>query len=440
MRTCIISSPVATQSGYGHHAREFISNIIEQKGSEWDIKLLSMPWGNTPFTYPISIDWQKRLIPLPIQQQPDIWVQITVPNEFQPVGKYNIGVTAGTEGDICPKEWIEKINQMQIVIVPSNFTKQTFVNAAEKHKLEITTNIQVISEYFNEEVYSKSNNKIKLSKLNEIYESFCYLSVGHWLQGHMGEDRKNISGTIHTFFETFKNKPKSPGLILKTGGATYSITDRWEIENKINQIRNLFPKTTKLPNVYLLHGDLTDDEMNALYNHPKVKAMISFTKGEGFGRPLLEFSTTGKPIIVPHYSGQADFLKKEYIIALGGGLTQIHPSARNPFLIEEAKWFTPDYDFAKKALKEVYKHYNNFLENSRNQMKFSNENFCKTAIAKKYIKLIELIDKGIEHIPVAQQLQLPKLQLPKLQLPKLNKIENGKTELPKLKLPNLKKV
>ena len=435
MRKCIISSPVATQSGYGHHAREVIDNIIEQKGSEWDIKLLSMPWGNTPFTYPLSVDWQKRLMPLPLKEQPDIWVQITVPNEFQPVGKYNIGVTAGTEGDICPKEWIEKINQMQIIIVPSNFTKQTFVNAAEKHKLEITTNIQVIPEYFNDAVYSKSNNKIKLSKLNEIYESFCYLSVGHWLQGQMGEDRKNISGMLHAFFETFKNKPKSPGLILKTGGATYSITDRWDIENKINQIRDLFPKTTKLPNVYLLHGDLTDNEMNALYNHPKVKAMVSFTKGEGFGRPLLEFSTTGKPIISPHYSGQADFLNSKYIVVLPGGLTEIHPSARNPFLIGEAKWFTVDYNFAKKALKEVYKHYNKFLENARKQMKFATENFNKLAIKEKYIKLIELIDKGVEHIPVAQQLQLPKLKLPKL-----NKQDNGKPELQKLKLPKLKKV
>ena len=88
--------------------------------------------------------------------------------------------------------------------------------------------------------------------------------------------------------------------------------------------------------------------MNALYNHPKVKAMVSLTKAEGFGRPLLEFSTTNKPIIAPHYSGQADFLSKEYIIAIPGGLTPIHPSAQNEFLIEEAKWFTPDYNYVKK--------------------------------------------------------------------------------------------
>jgi len=429
MRKCIISSPVATQSGYGYHAREFISNVIEQKQEDWDIKLLSMPWGNTPFTAPVPNEWAIRFIPLPINEQPDIWVQITVPNEFQAVGKYNIGVTAATEGDICPKEWIEKINQMQLIVVPSQFTKQVFLNTAEKHNLQVTTNIQVISEYFNKSIYSTNNKRSDILELNTIPETFCYLSVGHWLQGHLGEDRKNISGLLNVFLETFKNKTKCPGLILKTGGATNSITDRWEIESKINQIRELLPKNTRLPNVYLLHGELSDDEMNALYNHPKVKAMISLTKGEGFGRPLLEFSTTNKPIIAPHHSGQADFLSKEHIIRIPGGLTPIHPTAQSQFLIGEAKWFTPDYGYVRKVLKEVYKHYNKFLPNAREQKKFAQENFSIDAVKKQYTKLIKIIDSGLGNVPEAQKLKLPEL-----------KKSAGKLELPKIKLPKLKEV
>ena len=117
MRKCVISSPVATQSGYGHHAREFITNTFKFKSNEWDIKLVSMPWGHTPFTYPLPDNWMRNLVALPLAEQPDIWVQITVPNEFQSVGKFNIGVTAGTEGDICPEAWIESINKMQIITV-----------------------------------------------------------------------------------------------------------------------------------------------------------------------------------------------------------------------------------------------------------------------------------------------------------------------------------
>lgn len=428
MRTVIISSPLATQSGYGHHAREFITNIIEQRGNDWDIKLLSMPWGHTPFTYPLPIDWQKRIIPLPLQYQPDIWVQITVPNELQPVGKFNIGVTAGTEGDVCPVDWIDKINAMQLIIVPSNFTKMVFENTAKQNNKQLQCKIEVIPEYFNENIYSTDNVIAKISELDSITESEAFLSVGHWLQGQIGEDRKNISGLIHCFFNTYKNQKNSPALILKSSGATYSVSDRIEIENKIRQIQNLFPND-RLPNVYLVHGELTDEEMNALYNHPKIKAMLSFTKAEGFGRPLLEFSTTGKPIIAPHYSGQADFLKKEFICALPGGLTQIHGSARNEFLIKQAKWFTVDYNYAGKMMKEVLKNYKKWKELAKRQRYFVNSTFTKSAVAAVYENVLNIIDSGMKSVP--QQVSL--------NLPTLKKV-NSETKLPEIALPKLKKI
>jgi glycosyltransferase involved in cell wall biosynthesis len=408
MRSVIIASPVATQSGYGHHAREIIANFIEQRSSEWDIKLVSLPWGHTPFTYPIPLDWNQRIIPLPLTYQPDVWVQITVPNEFQAVGKYNIGVTAGTEGDICPEAWIDNLNAMQLVIVPSEFTKQVFINTSQKHNKPITTRIEVIPEYFDDQIY---NNKVngQLTILDQIAEPFAFLSVGHWLQGQVGEDRKNISGLVHCFFNTYKNQKDAPALILKTSGATYSVMDRMEIESRINQIRDMFG-TEKLPNVYLLHGDLTDEEMNLLYNHPNVKAMVSFTKAEGFGRPLLEFSTTGKPIIAPHYSGQADFLKKDFICALPGGMTDIHDTARNEFLIKGAKWFTPDYGYAGKMFKEVQKNYKKWQELAKRQRYFVNSTFTKTAVASVYENILNLVDENLQAIPKPVELKLPSLK------------------------------
>jgi len=425
MRSVIIASPVATQSGYGHHAREVIANLIEQRGKEWDIKLISLPWGHTPFTYPIPQDWNQRIIPLPLTYQPDIWVQITVPNEFQAVGKYNVGITAGTEGDICPETWIDNLNTMQLVIVPSEFTKQVFINTSQKHNKPITTHIEVIPEYFDETTYT-NNVQSQLEILDQIPESFAFLSVGHWLQGQVGEDRKNISGLLHCFFNTYKNQKDAPALILKSSGATYSVMDRMEIENKITQIQDIF-SNAKLPNVYLLHGDLADEEMNMLYNHPKVKAMVSFTKAEGFGRPLLEFSTTSKPIIAPHYSGQSDFLKKDFICALPGRLTDIHGSARNEFLIEGAKWFTPDYVYAGKMMKEVQKNYKKWQELAKRQRYFVNSTFTKTAVSVTYEKVLNIIDSALSSVPKHVALNLPKLnktqEAPKLTLPKLKKIE-----------------
>ena len=308
---------------------------------------------------------------------------------------------------------------MQLTIVPSQFTKDVFVNTAATHNKPITTNIQVIPEYFDETVYNNNSVTETISEIDSISESFAFLSVGHWLQGQAGEDRKNLSGLVHCFYTTYKDKKNAPALILKTSGATYSIMDRMEIEHKINQLGEMF-KGHKLPNVYVLHGELTDAEMNALYNHSKVKAMISFTKAEGFGRPLLEFSTTSKPIIAPHYSGPADFLKKDFICALPGGLTPIHPSAQNEFLIAEAKWFTPDYGYASKMMQEVQKNYDKWLILAKRQRYFANSTFTKNAVAAVYERVLNIADEGINKIPTAVELKLP--QLKKIELPKLEKV------------------
>lgn len=421
MLKAVISGPFATQSGYGHHAREIITNLIERKGSDWDIKLLSMPWGVTPFTYPISDDWKQRTIPLPLEYQPDVFVQITVPTEFQPIGKLNIGVTAGTEGDICPVEWIDMINRMQIVVVPTEFTKNVFVETAKAHNKLITCNLIVVPEYFDELIYTTLNAGGNLDVLDQIEEQFAFLSVGHWLTGNIGEDRKNVSGVIYSFVNAFKGKKNMPALILKTSGATYSIMDRMDIENRISQVLDQSQfKNQKLPNIYLLHGDLTDTEMNSLYNHPKVKAMYSLTKAEGFGRPLLEFATTGKPMIVPFHSGQCDFLNQEFIAEVKGALTPIHPSAQNEFLIDGAKWFTPDYGYAENLLKQVFEKYKNYIDNAKRLRYHVNTKFTKSAIQPKYDELVNSINEFESKIPKQIELKLPSLK--RVELPKLQKV------------------
>jgi glycosyltransferase involved in cell wall biosynthesis len=269
--------------------------------------------------------------------------------------------------------------------------------------------LQVVPEYFDDVSYNNKNVTVKVAGLDEIKESEAFLSVGHWLQGQLGEDRKNVGGLVHCFFNTFKNKKDAPALVLKTSGATYSVTDRFEMQDRINQVASLFPGE-RLPSVYLLHGDLTTAEMNAMYNHSKIKALVSFTKAEGFGRPLLEFASTGKPIIAPHYSGQADFLKKDFICALPGQLTPIHPTAQNEFLIGDAKWFTVDYGYAAAMMKDVLKNYKKWIELAKRQRYFVNSTFTESAVAETYDKVLEIIDAGIDKLPKAVELKLPKLQ------------------------------
>lgn len=231
-----------------------------------------------------------------------------------------------------------------------------------------------------------------------------FLFVGHWLQGIIGEDRKNLALTIRTFFEAFKNKTgKKPALILKTAVGPCSITNRDEILRRIDAIKKSVGNKN-LPNVYLLHGDLSDEEMNILYNHPKIKTLVNLAKGEGFGRPLLEFSQSRKPIIASNWSGQTDFLHPEYTSLVPGELKPIHPSAEvKDMLMKDSQWFQFDIDYTIKLFKDYFKNYKTYVERNRKLKYHCKENF---SFDKMVIKLEEIIDKNA---PKQVEIKIPKI-------------------------------
>ena len=159
--------------------------------------------------------------------------------------------------------------------------------------------------------------------------------------------------------------------------------------------------------------------MNELYNHPKVKAMISLTKGEGFGRPLLEFTLCKKPLICSGWSGQTDFLRFEFTNLLGGQLTQVHPSTQNHFLLPESQWFSPDHGQIGFYLKDVYENYKNYTDKAKRQAFKSKNEFSWDKMKE---KIDEVLTKYVPEFPRQVELNLP--QLKKVELPKLQKI-NG---------------
>jgi hypothetical protein len=263
----------------------------------------------------------------------------------------------------------------------------------------------------------KSESKIYQSLQNDIKEEFCYLFVGHFLNGDVGEDRKNVGLLIKAFFETFKNKKNTPALILKTSIIGPSYMDRDEILKRIKMIRSTV-NSTDLPNIYLLHGEFTDEEMNEIYNHPKVKAMVSLTKGEGFGRPLLEFTQSKKPILTTNWSGHLDFLNTGFTTLIPGILTNVHSSAANNMLLKESQWFTPDTGQVGFYLKDIFENYKNYIDGGKRQAYHSKQNFTFEKMTK---KLAEYLTR-VPEFPKQIQLKLP--QLKKIELPKLQKVEN----------------
>ena len=440
----LVTAPVATRSGYGSHSRDIVHSLIDM--DKFDIKIMSVRWGTCSMNALNEKDERDkkiidRLMTEPrLPRQPDIHFHIVVPNEFMINAKYNIGITAGIESTVVHQTWLEGANRMDLLLVPSNFTKQGFINTTFQRvdqqtgqkgpDLRLEKAIEVLFEGADLNIYKKTNefSPELVSEFEKIPEKFNFLYTGHWLQGNIGEDRKDTGMLVKTFLETFKNVKNAPGLIMKTSGATFSVIDREEILSKIRDIR----KTVygELPNIYVLHGDFTDDEMNQLYNHPKVKAHVSLTHGEGFGRPLLEASLSEKPVIAPNWSGHTDFLEKDMSVMLPGSMSSV-PTAAFPegMFVEGMQWFTTNYPNACRVMMDVYKNYAKYLIGAKKQSlhskSFSLENMTT--------ELSQILDK---YLPKFEE----QPQQVNLKLPQLKKVEDSKPSGLDIKLPKLTKV
>lgn len=434
---CVVSCPISTRSGYGARSRDFVRALIDARPN-WDIQILSQRWGNTPMdalTPGEDDDLLNRVITEKTDKKPNVWIQITVPNEFKPVGDYNIGVTAGVETSVMPPECLEGMNRMDKILVSSNFTKEITTSSVFDKKdkttnahigqLKIQKPVEVLFEGIDLEVYdNKAQPEKRIDDIfNDVKESFCFLFVGHWLKGNFSEDRKNVGGMVHTFLEVFKNKKNPPALILKTNKGSSSLTDRVYTKKLLQEIKDNVGGN-RLPNIYLLNSDLTDWEMNALYNHPKVKAHVSFTRGEGFGRPLLEATISGKPMVVSAWSGHVDFLNKDMVTTIGGTLTNVHESAADKFLLKEAKWFQIDYSLAGGTMRDIFDNYKKYLTKSRKHRQYTKDRFTWEHMRDLLSEQLKEADES-KVSPTQVGLELPKLKkkAQSIELPKLKKVK-----------------
>lgn len=431
--TLVFQGPIFTRSGYGDHCRDLMKSL--RKMDKYDIKIIPLRWGNTPQNQVSDQDefgrWMLERVIGEIGEKPDVFIQVSVANEFTPKGHYNIGVTAGVETTICPKEFIDGSNNMDLIIVPSNFTKSNVGGTVYQQKnqqtgevvgeIKVEKPIEVLFEGVDIEIFNKGFQRPgdKADMLENVKEDFCFLVVGHWLKGSLGQDRKDIGMVIKTFATVFQYLPKDkqPALLLKTSHAGFSVIDREETRRKIDEVLKTYGD--KCPSVYLIHGDLEETDMSNLYHNPKVKAMVSFTKGEGYGRPMAEFTLTGKPIMASGWSGHIDFLPKEHTVLLEGALTPVDESAADQFIMKEAQWFTVNYSNAANKMYDVYKNYDIYLKSSEGLRTNTLNNFT---LEKMNEKFEQILDTYVKAQPKFVPFNAPKVNSSKMQIPKLNKV------------------
>lgn len=379
----LVRGPVLTRSGYGTHARQVVRHLfdLQDAGAPLDIRFEVLPWGNTPWIFKADVDngLIGRIIgssnPTELQQY-DVSVQIQLPNEWDVnKAKYNIGVTAGVETTLCSPKWIEAINKMDLVIVPSEFTKKTFMDSGK-----ITTEIRVVAESFIDEIL---DDNIPALDLENVQTPFNFLVFGQITGNNPENERKNLFYTIKWFCDVFAKNP-NVGLVIKTNSGRNTVIDRYRTQNLLNDV---LAKAgyNNVPKIYLLHGEMSNKDVAGLYKNPKIKALVTLSRGEGFNIPALEAAASGLPVIATNWSAHTEFLGKGKFISVEKTLVPVHESRIDGnIFIAGSKWAAPSEEEAKRRMKKFHESSQVPVEWAKDLQKILREQYSFEAISKAY--------------------------------------------------------
>lgn len=343
----LLRGPVLTQSGYGVHARQVAKWLMSR--SDLDVEIQALPWGDTPWLIDSKLDdgFVGKLMEKtadPSGKVYDVSVQLQLPNEWDPrLARVNVGITAGVETDRCNPEWVKACNSMSMVIVPSKHSETCLKNTGE-----IRVPLHVVPEAYCTAIPFKEHTKVDDI---EFSTPFNFLVFGQITGSNPENDRKNIFYTVKWLCETFKND-EDVGIVVKTNSGRNTKIDRKVVtqtfETLLREVRQ-----GPFPKIHLVHGELSDQEVASLYRHPKIKALVTLTRGEGYGLPILEAAASGLPIVATGWSGHLDFLSKGKFIEIEHKLSEIHPTrVDNKIFLSGSKWAQPvEDDFKRKITK-----------------------------------------------------------------------------------------
>lgn len=414
----IVRGPVLSRSGYGEMARLALKSLREYS-DYFDITVICTNWGKTNNLTDNTeeVEWINNLISSSVpkiqqKEQFDISIQISIPNEFEKMAPINIGYTAGIETTKVSPQWIDKCLLMDKIIVISEHSRNVLNDTVYQAVNNVTNEKVLFRNVKPVDVIGFPVKNIKPTNLElDLPYNFNFLTVVQW------GIRKNLEATIKAFVEEFKNE--EVGLVLKTNTVKNSVMDRTITEMRLNNILSSLPKDRKCK-IHLVHGNMTDEEVAGLYVHPKIKALVSTTHGEGFGIPIFEAASSGLPVAVPFWSGQTDFLKapkkdkdsgkikmKPHCVKIDFELKNIQKEAVWDGVVQaDSQWAFVKHSSAKEAMREIFKNYGPNLSQAKKLQEHLVNTFTEEKILKQFAESV--LGESINTVSVEQ---LPKISI-----------------------------
>lgn len=386
MKRVLLRGPLLTNSGYGVHSRQVFSWLIKRK--DIDLKCQILPWGTNPWILSKkysnniiekilerSIDEKNLLI-----QKYDETYQVQMPEEWIKLSKKDVGITAGIESNLCNTSVLNHINKMDLVIVPSNFSKKCLEDTAINNKIDLETNIDIVPESYPECFDNVSIDSIR--KDLDIKTEFNFLVFGQITNLDFKKDRKNTFNTIKTLIEAFKEN-KDVGIILKTNIGKNNKLNKKQIKQILSEflLKHNLQKEKRNCKLYIICENLSESELYNLYTDKKIKALVSGTRGEGFGLTHLESARLGLPIITTNWSGYKDFLEDDMISV---NYTLENVNIDNSIFSKDSMWAKFDEEDMKEKLKLYYKKSDFYIKRSKKLKNKIKQKFCLDNIIKIY--------------------------------------------------------
>jgi glycosyltransferase involved in cell wall biosynthesis len=297
-----------------------------------------------------------------------------VPQYFSRISKnslkdfHNIGFWVH-EMQTIPEAWAQQLEYFDEIWTPSSICQNSVAYLSHIPVLKFP--------------YAVKNNSVT-EKIENISKGFRF-SVFKFLtifDVYSDAERKNPLFAVRAFLNAYADN-LNVQFIIKIRNLSYDE----KLKEKLKSI------TEKFPNVIVIDGYISDEDLNKLYGD--ADAYVSFHRAEGFGLTISDAMSRGIPVITTGYSGNLDFCNAAETRLVAYSLREVGHD--RPRYRREDVWAEPDLTDATAAFSDLVNNHRDWIrkaENARNRLM---KEYSVNDVGLKMKKRIDLINRKFKY-------------------------------------------